>query len=136
MSADRFVAATQQVFSPMALLFVILVVLLLSGSFLYMAWRRRMHMMKRIEAQRRALVTIASHKLGGPIATLRWWSEILAESSKSIEDTVEARTEINDAIDRLSQVVQNLDDATQTNVTEEELRKKLMHEAEMENVES
>lgn len=127
MSADRFIAATQQVFSPMALLLALLGITLIMGGFLYLLWRRRVRILEQIDRQRRSLITIASHKLGGPIATLRWWSELLQHPYEK-QNTKEVEQEINSALDHLSQVVNDLDHATRTEVTEKELREMLARE--------
>ena len=79
MRADAFERLTYSIFS-----FESLVLLFCGGGLLALyigleLWRRRMEAMEQLEADRRALMDLASHQLGAPLTTFKWWLEILKE---------------------------------------------------------
>ena len=131
MRADRFLAATERIFSPVALAHALFGFILIGSSITVVLWWRRIRLLQRMDERRRTLVTVASHKLGGPIATLRWWTEILREGlheERQQQNIKEAEQQLTESIDRLSDVMQNLQEATRTEATEEELRRELARE--------
>lgn len=129
MHADRFVAMTRRVFSPLALSLALLGLLFVGGGSAAMLRRRRLRLLQRIDAERRTLVTVASHKLGGPIATVRWWTEILREGTGGKPgERREAERQLDDASVRLSEVMQHLDEASTAGGSEKELWQRLAKE--------
>lgn len=113
MRSDDFVASTRRIFSPTTIILMGLGGSVIIMGFLLFFWRRRLHLLERIESQRRAMVTVALHKLGGPIATVRWWVDLLDSSTPLAgKGTQEARQELAIAVDRLSEVIKHLDEAT------------------------
>ncbi|MSR87521.1 hypothetical protein EXS70_05150 [Candidatus Peribacteria bacterium] len=133
MRADQFLVMTGSILSPTRLALILLGVTLVAGSFLIFFWRRRLRLLQRLDAQRIALVTIASHKLGGPIATIRWWVEALSDgTAANRKQSDEARTELQNAVERLSDVTQHLDDATTMDGTDLDLWQHLAEETKRE----
>ena len=79
MRADAFEQVAYSIFS-----FESLVLLFFGGALLALyvgleMWRRRIEAAEQIEADRRALMDLASHQLGAPLTTFKWWLEILKE---------------------------------------------------------
>lgn len=130
MDAAQYVHATRRIFSPIALLIVLLCTLLIMGAFSYGQWKNRIKILESIDQSRRDIVTIASHKLGGPIATMRWWLDMIKEPE--IKDSKTAQKELEGAIERLSQIMNDLEIATKTEMTGEDLRQKLADETQQE----
>lgn len=129
MRADQFVVLTRRIFSPLLLSFSLLAILLIMGSFLSYLLRRRMRLLKSIDEQRVAMVTVASHKLGGPIATVRWWTELLREDPFPKKTQFkEAEKELSQAVERLSDVTKQLMDSTRTDGMEKNLWQRLAAE--------
>lgn len=79
MKADVFRRLSYSIFSVESLL------LLLCGGLLFALyvglelWRRRMQSAAELEADRKALLNLASHQFGGPLTTFKWWLEILKD---------------------------------------------------------
>lgn len=129
MHADQFVALTSRIFSPVLLSFSLLAILLIMGSFFAYLFHRRMQLLQSIDAQRAAMVTVASHKLGGPIATLRWWTELLREeTSPNKSQCKEAEKELSQAVERLSDVTKQLADSNRIDGSQKGLWQKLAAE--------
>lgn len=126
MSADHFVTSTRSIFSPILLAFILVGFLALMTGFLGFLWQRRIHLLHRMERQRSAMITVASHKLGGPIATVRWWVELLqGEGSVDKQQVRESVKELSGAVERLSDVVKQLNDATMVDGMESDLWERL-----------
>ncbi|HRH93976.1 MAG TPA: hypothetical protein PKV72_05610 [Candidatus Peribacteria bacterium] len=133
MHADRFMATTRRIFSPPALLVSLLTLLLMMGGFFGFLSYRRLKLMETLDAQRRAMVTVASHKLGGPIATVRWWIELLdGDVLRQPVELQEAKKELSGAVERLSEVMGHLEDATQMESTDPKLWRRLATETQEE----
>lgn len=129
MHADRFIATTRRIFSPLALFLSLLGLLIVMGGFFTFLSYRRLKLVETLDAQRRAMVTVASHKLGGPIATVRWWIELLdGDVLQKPEELQEAKKELNGAVERLSEVMGHLEDATQIESTDPKLWPRLAAE--------
>lgn len=129
MHADRFFASTGRIFSLPLFMLALLALLLISGGFAVFLWRRRLRLLERLDVQRRAMVTVASHKLGGPIATLRWWIESLDGGVlQRTDDLTEAKKELSCAIERLSGVMRHLDDVTKMESSDPRLWERLAAE--------
>lgn len=79
MQADAFESLSQSIFSFDALLIVVLGALLLSAYAAYEMHRRHTEAEKQLESDRSALMDLASHQLGAPLTTFKWWLEILRE---------------------------------------------------------
>lgn len=79
MEASTFVAMSQSVFSPILILLMTIAALVLSTLLGWEIWYRRHESLKQLEAERSALMDLASHQLGAPITTFKWWLEILKE---------------------------------------------------------
>ena len=131
MDAEHFMAATLQVLSPAALQLGIGGIVLLMSSFTYILWRRRALVHQLIEERRHHVATEASHKLGNPIASLRWWLELLEEPLEEA-DAAAARQELSNATDRLWHAVEELNAAESTEETEEEIHARLAAQTEQE----
>lgn len=129
MRADQFIASSQRIFSPLLLLLIVLGIVLIMGEFLLFLHGHRMRLLSRVDAQRRAMVEVAAHKLGGPIATLRWWVELTVEGTALKKTQLkEAHKELSLAVERLSDVTKHLDDATRTDGSNPDLWQKLARE--------
>lgn len=79
MDTQDFLAISQSVFSPVALLLVMIGGLSVAGYVILYVWKKRMEALQELEAERSALMNLALHQLGAPLATFKWWLEILRE---------------------------------------------------------
>ena len=79
MSADEFVALSQRIFSPLALLLVALAGLLIAGLIQWEVLRRQREADTLINKERSGLLQLALHRLGTPLTIFKWSLEILAE---------------------------------------------------------
>ncbi len=127
MDAGELLSTTRRSFSLPIFVIVLAGTLLIFGGFLLFLWRRRVQFLQQLDSERRAMVTIASHKLGGPIATLRWWIESMQSGALRPEDVRKAHEELSGAVHRLSEVMRHLEDATRAR-SPETLRQQLAEE--------
>lgn len=111
MDAAEYLAKTQSVFSPIALLLVLLAAILIAGHLGLILRRRRMDMLRQVDAERTALMDLASHQLGGPIATFRWWLEILRDDPDKAIDTTMAYAQMEQGLSRMQDIMRALQDA-------------------------
>lgn len=111
--AEDFYAMTQGTFSLVAVLLVGLVGTLLGAYFLIILRKRRMEAMSQLDAERTALLDLATHQLGMPLATFRWWVELLKESKGKGVDSEDAILQLQEGVERMDKVLRALTEVTQ-----------------------
>jgi signal transduction histidine kinase len=112
MEADEFLDTARSIFSPVAFLFVLLAGAMLASFAFSVSQRRRLESLKQLEAERTALLDLATHQLGMPLATFRWWLEILRErkTAETTEDR-EAYDQLQLGVDRMDHIIRSLQEA-------------------------
>lgn len=79
--------------------------------------KERSQMMLQIDSDKSALLELTSHQLGAPLATFRWWLELLRhpedESGMTREQIAE---QVGAAVDRMSSVLDSMHEAGVVNV--------------------
>lgn len=113
MSADDFLATSRSIFSPLALLSVLFGGVLLALFTYSVSQRRRLVALRQMESERSALLDLAAHQLGMPLATFRWWIELLRErrGSDDTEDN-EGFDQLQLGVDRMDHIVRSLQEAS------------------------
>lgn len=112
MSAGEFLDTARSIFSPVAFLFVLLAGAMLASFAFSVTQRRRFESLRQLEIERTALLDLATHQLGMPLATFRWWLEILRERklTETKEDR-EAYDQLQLGIDRMDHIIRSLQEA-------------------------
>ncbi len=112
MDAAEFIAASQGIFSPIAVLLVMLSAIVLA-SYIYYMWHRRNYETRlQLESERTALLDLATHQLGMPLATFKWWLEILRDKDGGkFCDKNGVCDEMQHGIDRMDMIIKSLHDA-------------------------
>lgn len=114
MNADEFLGIAQSIFSPVAFLLVVIGGVLLGFVSFSVVQRRRLEALRQIDAERTALLNLATHQLGMPLATFRWWLEILHDRASCVlPDDREAFEQLQLGVDRMTSIVQSLQEAAQ-----------------------
>lgn len=73
----------------------------------------RKQMQNQIDRNRLALIELATHQLGAPIATFRWWLELLADpDNKDLLGNEEIIGQISEAVDRMDTIIRSVSDAS------------------------
>lgn len=112
MSAGEFIDTARSIFSPVAFLFVLLAGAMLASFAFSVSQRRRLEALRLLEAERTALLDLATHQLGMPLATFRWWLEILRERKVSeTSDDREAYDQLQLGVDRMDHIIRSLQEA-------------------------
>lgn len=109
MQADAFEKLAQSIFSLQALMLVSAAGVLFALYIALELWKRRLESARQLEDDRRALMDLASHQLGAPLTTFKWWLEILRERDGGAfcrESDVCAQME--EGIRRMDEIVQAL----------------------------
>lgn len=106
MDASDFISISQRIFSPVALLLVAFAGVLMSVYVVAVVRQRRLESLQQLEADRGALMDLATHQLGVPLATFRWWVEILRDQSKKKNDDVISQLE--EGISRMDHIITSL----------------------------
>lgn len=73
---------------------------------------------KRLDSERMALMELATHQLGAPLASLRWWLEMLKDPGVSEKDKAEMFQEIETALLRMDTIVSSLTHAQNIDLKE------------------
>ncbi len=109
MSADEFKNLSNSIFSPVALLLILLAsVCLGAGSSLFI-WRRRLEALEKLEIERSGLLRLAFHQLGGPLTIISWSLEELEdEGPASIQRSI---VNIQEGVKRLTSILKTLKSA-------------------------
>lgn len=112
MDAGQFVDLSQSIFSPIALLLVLLAAIVLAFYIQYMWHLRNVQSMKQLDGERTALLDLATHQLGMPLATFKWWLEILRDKDGGqFCEKNGICEEMQQGIDRMDQIIRSLHDA-------------------------
>ena len=106
MDAKQFVSLSRSAFSPLLLMLVIGFSIVMAGVFGLFLWQRKVEMLRQIDDERRQMLHLASHQLGAPLATIRWWIEILEEQIG--REPGGACDQIHEAVERMSQIMELL----------------------------
>ncbi len=109
MSASDYLYVTRSVFSPIAYLLVVSGGILLGGYLMLYAWQRRLEAYKELENERYTFMNLALHQLGAPLATFKWWMEILHEQNDGkFCDGNEICVQMDEGANRMSDVLESL----------------------------
>jgi two-component system phosphate regulon sensor histidine kinase PhoR len=73
--------------------------------------RRRYESLRQLEAERSALLDLATHQIGMPLATFRWWLEILRDKKDMSDGDLEAYEQLQVGVDRMDHIIRSLQDA-------------------------
>lgn len=114
MRADQYAAASQSIFSPLSFLILLVIGGVAASIVGFIAWRRRVALYKRLDTERSGLVGLAMHQIGAPLASIRWWKDLLLEQEKDsmTPERKEAFEQISESIDRMSTLIDSLRRAT------------------------
>lgn len=82
MDAVKFQQLSQSFFRPVVFLLVMILGLAITALVGVSMWKRQVESVLKLEEDRTALINLAMHQLGAPLAIVRWWLEILCESNE------------------------------------------------------
>jgi signal transduction histidine kinase len=109
MMADEFFAVTQNTFSIVAVMLVSLVGMMLAIYILFVLRVRHMETLQELDIERTALLDLATHQLGMPLATFRWWLEILKERDNGrFCKRGDVCDQLQEGIDRMDMIIRGL----------------------------
>jgi signal transduction histidine kinase len=107
--ADDFFSLTQNTFSLVAVALVSLLGTLLAIYILMIIRVRHLESLKQLDTERTALLDLASHQLGMPLATFRWWLEILKERDNGkFCKRGDVCDQLQEGIDRMDNIIRGL----------------------------
>ena len=109
MAATEFAALSNSIFSPVALLLILLASVCLGAGSSLFVWRRRLEALERLEIERSGLLRLAFHQLGGPLTIISWSLEELEEEGPaSIQRSI---VNIQEGVKRLTSILKTLKSA-------------------------
>ncbi len=112
MKADEFFEMTNATFSMVAVLLVSLVGALLAGYIVLIIRARHLETLQELDIERTALLDLATHQLGMPLATFRWWLEILKERDNgTFCKRGDVCDQLQEGIDRMDSIIHGLQQA-------------------------
>jgi len=77
------------------------------------AYQGKTEVKRQIDSNRLALLELATHQLGAPLATFRWWHELLGDpDGKDLLVNADVMEQISQAIDRMGKIVKAMTEAT------------------------
>lgn len=112
MDAEEFYDLSRSIFSPVALLLVVLSGVVWAIYMQVVFNRRRMEAMEQLDAERTAFLDLATHQLGMPLATFRWWIELLKENKDKALESDDAIAQLEEGVERMDKVLKALTDVT------------------------
>jgi signal transduction histidine kinase len=113
MKADEFFRMTNATFSMVAVLLVSLIGTLLAFYIQLMVRARHLETLKQLDIERTALLDLATHQLGMPLATFRWWLEILKERDNgTFCKRGDVCDQLQEGIDRMDTIIHGLQRAS------------------------
>jgi signal transduction histidine kinase len=111
MDAKDFVALSYRIVSPLALIAVLCLILIMTMHEAYRRWKQRVRDFEELERERFALLDLMVHQLGTPLATFRWWLELLCEHPETASKG-ESCAHLQDSVDRMSGILASLLEAS------------------------
>ncbi len=112
MNAANFITLAHRAFSPLLLLLVTVLGLLVAVFVGTTLWQRQLKMLTTIENERTSLLALATHQLGAPVTSIRWWMEILRDGGFC--DDNNACDMIEKSVDRITGIIRALCDVDRT----------------------
>lgn len=110
--ADEYFRVTQETLSLIAVLVIALIGALFGTYVLLVIRSRGIEALRQLESERSALIDLATHQLGMPLATFRWWQEILKDGDKkNMPKPKEIAQQMQQGIDRLDMIIKGLREA-------------------------
>lgn len=108
MDAADFVMLSRQAFSRLALITMLSIGLIIVISVTYILWERRMRSIHMIQSERSAMLALATHQLGGPISSIRWWLEVMGDDGLCTKEN--ACGQISRSVQKMNAIIQQLID--------------------------
>jgi len=113
MQAEEFFRMTQDTFSMVAVLLVCLIGIILAVYISLAIRARHMESLEELDAERTALLDLATHQLGMPLATFRWWLELLKERDNGkFCKRGDVCDQLQEGIDRMDSIIKGLHEAS------------------------
>ena len=113
MNANEFVDLSHSIFSPVALLLVLLASTCLAAGMSLFVWRHRLEMLQKMDIERTGLLRLAFHQLGGPLTIISWsLEELESEGPASIQHSI---VNIQEGVKRLTGILKTLKSADLVN---------------------
>jgi signal transduction histidine kinase len=121
MDALKFQRLSQSFFRPTVFLLVLLLGLMMTILVAVSIWKRQVESVLKLEEDRTALINLAMHQLGAPLAIVRWWLEILCESNECKKPNAchhcEICDEMKEGVARLVEVMAALKEVSELDST-------------------
>lgn len=112
MTAEDYVRISKSAFSLLSYLLLMIISVLLAAFIVLLTWKHRIDTLREVSRERSALVGLALHQLGTPLAIFRWWTEILEDKyGDSVCGETDACMQIEEGISRLQTVYDDLQEA-------------------------
>lgn len=112
MSAEEFIGLSQRIFSPFALLLVILASLAIAGLIQWDVVKRRMATSAFIADERSGLLQLTLHRLGTPLTIFKWSLEGLADCAQGntcpVEDVEHYIRQMRTGIQSMDGIIKQL----------------------------
>jgi len=108
MDATDYLQLSQSIFSPFAFALLFFTAILMAGYIMLFYRERYYENMQKMNDERAALVDLASHQLGAPLAIFRWWVEIMKDQQKSICDDSEICLQMDEGIKRMESIIKDM----------------------------
>lgn len=109
MNAEHYVTLSQSMFSPVAMLLIVLAIVTIGAAVVLLGSRKQLESMHRIEAERSGLLRLAFHQLGGPLSIIKWSLELLHEDAPAAARQVLGN--MDEGVKRLNNILHTLHEA-------------------------
>lgn len=86
--------------------------MLLAGYSMVLLYRRRAEILSQLDEERTAMLDIATHQLSTPLATFRWWLELLRDNRNTpASQQADALNQLEEGVVRMSGIIKSLTEA-------------------------
>ena len=112
MAEEDYMRISKSAFSNILIILFAVMTILLGAFVLVLTWKHRMNTLREVDRERSALVGLALHQLGTPLAIFRWWMEIVKEKyGDLICKETDACKQLEEGIAQLQHVYNDLQQA-------------------------
>jgi len=113
MNPDEFFQLSHSMFSPVALLLLLLGAVCLAAYLIHFVWARRLESLRDIEEHRSAIMDLTLHQLGMPLALFKWWLEIFKDSKGDIKNGDDIYAQMVEGVARMDSIMVALREANE-----------------------
>jgi signal transduction histidine kinase len=113
MNPQEFFELSHSIFSPVALLLLLLGAVFLAAFVIHFIWQRKVEALREIDTHRSAVMDLTLHQLGMPLAIFKWWLEIFKDHKDEMKNGDDIYAQMVEGVARMDSIMVALREANE-----------------------